>query len=642
MSAIGLQDVTGVWSSFDTLSWSAQSLPAEPALVLPEARFTQVPLLVLNLRAWLQDQREDLRAVARSGGSRHLLYQALLRHELTRLLIAPRGSALAAGRPLVLRATEDAANVSEGWGLYRIRTSGDDTWYVGITSNLRRRLGEHRRAGRLSFEAGDMVEVLRARSEGASPLLWTDLQRAEREHIERLVRRGFTVKNITGGGNGMPPRRAYLARAEWAERADLSQWEQAPLRVEPRWSWVGRSDYYELCNLHTRWSSPEGEWDLRLTRAYELWAMAHGTGHFRPLSGRLRMSRERLTRMYANLHGRDLAADLDALGEPWRLQQTYSVRFWYPSLAETGAVGSERERIPSNALQGLSREDVVRRQLPRELEEQGFEIEPRVKGSGSLNHVMQVRGGEEVRLFVKTEENADAVRAEVVASLLWHRLGWVGLYGRTISLDNDQVLVSPALGACDVEDRGNFGQAFRYLPLEQPDHLRADRAAVLRRVTLDDLRLADPDDVLRFVALNGVLGNSDRHQDNVHYGWRSDPKHHMGGAGYLLPLDHGRCLRNNDVRCPGQMVGDPADAVLGRISNPNQLLRAFTQRTSTESATSVLFSWLGQVKEHADDLLTDPSWSRYDVELQLVSNRAGALASDLDAFMTRCRSAVSR
>jgi hypothetical protein len=110
-------------------------------------------------------------------------------------------SALRAGRMVEVHSMSDFAKSDIGWGLYRI-IKADGTGYVGISANVHRRLGEHSRVGRLDFAAGDHVSVAKAKS-GAT---WLQLRQAEEAHIARLKGREIELLNITGGGNGMPPR----------------------------------------------------------------------------------------------------------------------------------------------------------------------------------------------------------------------------------------------------------------------------------------------------------------------------------------------------------------------------------------------------------------------------------------------------
>jgi hypothetical protein len=110
-------------------------------------------------------------------------------------------SALRAGRMTEIHSQSEFSKSDIGWGLYRI-IKADGTGYVGISANVHRRLGEHSRAGRLDLAAGDHVSVAKAKP-GAT---WLQLRQAEEAHIARLKGREIELLNITGGGNGMPPR----------------------------------------------------------------------------------------------------------------------------------------------------------------------------------------------------------------------------------------------------------------------------------------------------------------------------------------------------------------------------------------------------------------------------------------------------
>jgi len=367
--------------------------------------------------------------------------------------------------------------------------------------------------------------------------------------------------------------------------------------------------------------------------------MAPGEGPWRQLPGAERLPRSLLLRLYTRTHDRDLERDLEDLPLKWRLQDEYRATYWYPRFVGRAQLKADAA-VPANALYGLTAAAVEEGALPDVLAEQGFVVDERVRPTGNINSIMRVTGKGTAGLWVKTEENRHAVQAEVVASYLWSSLNWPGIFDRSVALDGGKVVVLPDLGAGDVADLGTLGSAFRYLPPEDPRTLLTARAFAVRRVTLADLRLHDPDDVLRFLLLNAVLGNSDRHQDNVHYGWQTDPGHPAGGRGYLLPLDHGRCLNNNDISRPGLMRGTPADAVTGRVANPNQLLRAFVERASVEGAEASMEHWLERVGWAAGQALEDPAWEQYKVELRLVEQRAQALKFGLEEFVMECNEVV--
>lgn len=342
-------------------------------------------------------------------------------------------------------------------------------------------------------------------------------------------------------------------------------------------------------------------------------------------------------------HGRNLDTDLAALQPPVQLSSGVPIRYWRPDAGQLDDAG--RVRPPAQALCAVTAHDVRTRTLPDDVLAAGITIDPDYRRPPGLNEVVRVRTPAGTHLYLKIEENSAAARAELLASLLWHRMGWPGIGERVLLSDDRQVLIIPPVGGVGgIDDWGNFNQAFAGYSLEQDGvTLDAERAGAIRRVPLHVLNLDDPDDVLRFVTMNAGWGNTDRHVNNVHFGWRTDPAAPEGGHGYLLPLDHGRCFFNNDPNRAGQRInGSPAAAVTGRISNPHQLLRAFADRAAVDpdEAAAVVAFWARAVRAVVSELAKDPEWGAYAAELGAMGSRLGAIAADPAGFVTACRKVV--
>ena len=317
--------------------------------------------------------------------------------------------------------------------------------------------------------------------------------------------------------------------------------------------------------------------------------------------------------------------------------------FWKPIVTTARANGLGG--LHGQALSGISRTQVLNRRLPDELSQAGLMIDPAFTKSDHLNTVLRLTGGESGHVYLKVEGRPEATRAELLASMIWYRLGWKGVGDRCVLNASGDVLIIPPVGGVDgIVDQGPFGTAFGHRPPETPDSLRSERARFVRRVTIEDLKLDDPDDVTRFVAVNGTWGNTDRHFDNVHYGWRQDPDASAGGVGFLLPIDHGRCFFANVPGLGGSSIhGSPQAAVTGKLSNPHQLLRAFTERVRAdqERARATIRTTAEAVAKVAEELLLDPAWQDYKPELDAVIGRSRTLATDPIPFIAACLGAVA-
>jgi hypothetical protein len=235
----------------------------------------------------------------------------------------------------------------------------------------------------------------------------------------------------------------------------------------------------------------------------------------------------------------------------------------------------------------------------------------------------------------------------LLASLIWYRLGWPGIVDRVIeSYDRSVLIVPPVAGVRSITDTGAFAEAFGGYPRETPGSLRVGvRSRYVKRLAIDDLRLRDPYDVIRFVIMNAAWGNSDRHAGNLHYGWERDADSADGGYGYLLPIDHGRCFFNNFPPMGGDtIVGTPLAAVTGKISNPHQLLRAFADLATAEpeAVRFVIEEWTAQLGNVLDTLAADPEWIELWGELNNMRYRVSEVSAGSSEFVNACVEVVAR
>ena len=637
------------WHQFDLDQPSTRALVAAPALVRAKESDDNSLVLVLNLQRWVERNREQL-LVDAPPGQCHILWAQPGQRRLDDLYRESRGalSALRIARPTQLQAVGDAP---ETWGLYRIHQERGVS-YTGISSNLRSRLYAHETSGGLDYQRGDKVEILLAKQPGTHGIVtWADLQEAERHHISRLKQRGVEPINVVAGGNGMPPHGRFnpggASPSSGQAAAAPAMFPFLDWHTATVWA-VGRRAETEhkarAMYLYTRYSLPRGEFDLQLALDPDLrvWAIPGRTGEATQV-GESRISCSLLRSLYAQRnYGADLDQALAAVDPELLLPDELKLCFWEPIVE--GVKDDGEPAIPAQALHGISAADVFSRRLPRGIADQGLEVDPGFEKPGHLNPVIRVRSANGSQIYLKVESNAAAARAEVLSSLIWYRLRWAGIGDRvTLSADQTTLIVPPVGGQAGIGDMGDFGVAFADCPMESPESLRAERARVVRRVGLARLRLEDPDDVIRFVALNGAWGNTDRHLNNVHYGWRSDPDAEGGGVGYLLPLDHGRCFFNNQPRLGDKAVhGSPAAAVTGKIGNPHQLLRAFVERAadSPERARQVIERLCRDVVSILSEITVDDEWRNYVAEIEQLQARLTALREDPDAFIAACQKAV--
>ena len=644
------QGGSGSWARFDVLHDSAMALPSSPGLVSHPNSSDGVLVLVHNLRSWLTSNRAELAASCPPDGG-IVEWAVPPQHEMERLYVQSRGAltALRQAPPTQIPNRNALERVPSSWGLYRIRKA-DGRWYVGISSNLRSRLLTHARSGMVDFAAGDDAEFILAKSaNGDLVVTWHDLQAAERDHIRRMRGRGITLVNRVSGGNGLPPAERFFltdldnprAHPLDASRARRARWER---------NWTEGTRPAPLINTGLTVSDVTGEWRLYFEANPEvrLVAMAPGDGPWsydEHLTRRLALAPV-IDRYSRGTGGRDLVADLDTLLDEYGERPTRGIgaeqiqaTFWWPTVGRATDDGG-REIVPA-ALRQYTSAHVVAGTVPRALAEQGLQLDPSFNKGNNLNKTIRLVNAEGARIYVKKEENQRANRAEVLASLIWYRLGWRGVTRRSVLSEDGSIIIMAPIGGADVEDRGSFAEAFKArtgADLESPRTIAAVRANQLMRVTLERLRLADDLDVVRFVVVNAAWGNTDRHSGNTHYGWQRVADGIDGGVGHLLPIDHGRCFLNNVGHLPGVqdvIIGSPADAVTGKLGNPHQLLRPFSQlvRSDRASVVAAVAEWTGKLGSVVEELLEDPLWTDFTPELSSMSARIAQVAESPEAFI---------
>lgn len=641
--------------AFDLAHDSCRSAPDQPGMVSGSDDLGESWILVRNVRRWIETNRAEL--LASSDPARPLIWWAAPSPaRLESLYRAARGqrAALRQARPTRISEVRLAPPV---WGLYRIHQA-TGAWYVGISSNLRNRLYAHQASGRLDFARGDIADLIQAKQPGLDGVVtWADLQEAEREHIRRLRQRGERLVNIVSGGNGNPPAVRFNA-GEIPSAGPLDRGLMA--RTERRWTsqllgQEGPDDSLvndhpvKVLDLRIRMSTRSGEWSLLLAQeeGLQVWAepyLAKRATAFRRDS----IDLSRLSELSEAQGEADrLRRALEDVGDTIELTDRLKLVYWKPTRGRID--DRERELIPAQALLEVTRQHVIDGTLPDGVRAAGFEIDHSFQKGASLNTVRRIRAGDGAETYLKVEENQPAVRAELLASLIWYRLGWPGIVDRVIESYDRSVLIVPAVaGVRGITDKGAFSDAFDGYPRETPDSLRVgDRSRHVMRVRIDDLRLRDPYDVIRFVVMNAAWGNSDRHAGNLHYGWEADADSPDGGYGYLLPLDHGRCFFNNFPLPPlvGQgMTGSPIAAVTGKVGNPHQLLRAFADVAvaEPEAVKFVIDGWCTDVGNVLSTLAGDPEWDEFREELVTMRRRVREISTDSTEFVNACVEVVDR
>lgn len=607
------------WQRIDLAVESVPTQRRIPALI----RFDQVEnqLLVPDLAAWLANTIAEPREV--DEGLPTVWWSEVGTADFAAAASSAGAvrSALRSGRPTVLRSRDQLAQAPSTWGLYRIH-QGTGPWYVGISSNLRARLGAHQRAGRLDFSRGDVVELLLARAPDEKGIVsWKDLADAEKEHIRRLRSRGEILLNQVGGGNGHPPRiginlpdpvRARGPRITECQLSRLDQWGQP----------IGKIDCLDI--------------DVSVRDDYGTWRIlvpVHDTSELMavavPSDGVLREIRSG-AESFAHLAFRyargnkssSLADDLSMhLGPDWRAPLDWPTQYFVPVHKQLG--GSTRTTQPA-LFDGARAAEVRAGKIPDGARDNGFSVDPAYAKIG-INATLRVRNDAGNVFYLKVEENEHASRASILAGLVLETLRWRGIGSRPVlSRDRSTLLIAP-VGGAGIEDRGDFKRYFHTRAMETSETLPgATRPHVLRRVGLADLQLREPDQVLKFVVLNGIWGNTDRHGSNLRYGWyRSSTVDGLPG-GHLLPIDHGRTFFNSSLDGNhNSIAGDPLSVVLGQHGNPHQLLRAFAELAIEDPhrAEDVIDAWLKTLLKTFDSIAEEPIGKSYEAELSAAISR---------------------
>ena len=218
-------------------------------------------------------------------------------------------------------------------------------------------------------------------------------------------------------------------------------------------------------------------------------------------------------------------------------------------------------------------------------------------GGGSGNPPVRLLNPDGQPVYLKIETSDEAARNELWYSRFLQLMDHPG--AAHVRIQGAAVLLS-AVGGDGVKDRGPFEKVFDHLPFEPAwSGLQHGRGAGwfgggniteawIKQVGLSDVQLQDEDSIIKLMLMNALGGNPDRHFANMHYGWIQDGSAPNGGYGVLLPLDHGRMFRTNDGGYFADSIkGTPLAAVMGKISNGNQLLRLFAERVRKDRDTTV-------------------------------------------------------
>lgn len=649
----GLTGGGPIWNKFDIRHDSVSGLPTGSALIRALGDTSEIAVLAHNLRTWVESNRAELSASIDDDAQPFIEWSQPDQKTLQEVYIKARGAATALrqGRPTGIGTVQALFTVPQTWGLYRIQKSTGE-WYVGISSNIRARLQVHARSGMLAFPAGDRADYILAKQPGAgSVITWLDLQEAERQHIQRLANAGATLVNRVAGGNGLPPADRFFvgnkdymfAHAVGSEVAGSTLvwktyfWQMGP-RVRP----------FEVIDTGIRISDVHGEWDLKVQfeSGANLLAMAPGKNFWVPDETiRRTLTIDELHQNYLTIRpGRSLVDDLQVLRPGEKLPDEFRLKYFWPKMGAAGDKGSPR--VSAGAVRSISEDDVHHRRLPVDLAAGAVRIDERFRKGGSVNAVVRLVNDDGSLMYVKVEENTRAVRAEVLASLIWFRLGWPGITDRTILSEDRTVLIIPPVGGVGIQDQGTFDSRFK-----QPMYRRETKASMavklpsaVVRITLADLQLADDHDVTRFLMTNAAWGNSDRHSGNIKYGWRPDPDSIGSGFGCLLPLDHGRCFLNNGGTLAAQsnISGTPTGAVTGQVGNPHQLLRPFSElvRADREGTLMVIEEWGIRLMDVLRPLSADSSWKDFTVEIAVMIERIDDIRKNASAFIDDCAKVV--
>lgn len=647
------------WKRFDVFRDRASGVGRGPAVVRsPEDPHGLLVLVEEELEFWIDTNRPELVA----GGSPSQPFiewstPSLRILDQLRLLALNSAGALREVEPKPLHNSDSLRTTQPTWGIYRI-TRPDDKTFVGISHNVRTQLIAHEMSGLLDFSENCTADVVPIPlGDGRPTITWQALQRHGSDYCGALRTQGHRdVRLLSGKTRDVNALRPYL-QALGRRKGLYSNAHNSPMAwFNGRWR-LGDQPC-PLIHLGLDISNPNGEWDLFLSTRppFAAIAMAQGTGPWSEddsVQGTLRV--DDLVAQYSlRTNGRDLITDLSQLLPDSEAKlffahvpTTFDATFWRPRVGAS-TEGDLKIILPA-ALRQLKEADVRDQRVPTELVDEGITLDESFRKGRNLNCTVRFVGPAGTAIYAKTEENSRAVRAEILASMIWHRLGWPGMSTRSVMSADQSVLIIAPVGSTRVEDRFSFLEAFpanSSQDLENPQTILAPRAWTLVRVTLEDLKLADDLDVVRFLVVNAAWGNSDRHAGNIHYGWerRSDSPH--GGVGYLLPIDHGRCFLNNNPSSDNQIGidGSPVDAVVGRIGNPHQLLRPFAELVDRDVSVvaAEIMSWCDRLAGLLGDFVSSTEWEAFHVELSGMLKRVSVIRGAPKEFAREVAEVVVR
>jgi hypothetical protein len=152
------------------------------------------------------------------------------------------------------------------------------------------------------------------------------------------------------------------------------------------------------------------------------------------------------------------------------------------------------------------------------------------------------------------------------------------------------------------------------------------------------LRLADPDDIARFIASNAIMMNTDRHGYNIWIGTDEN------GENHFIPIDNGLAMGNADFGqlAPEMQQGDDRGVSLGDISkglngsNAHWLWSGgawfdYYRNHDREHIKSVLVSWAERMRDayaqKKSQMISHPG------VLDVIEGRIQSLIDDPDGFI---------
>ncbi len=612
-----LTDDPSSWTVFDPTRSSLNGIPSTMAVVRTAEAAGWQEFVVRDAQTWFKDLRDDLEArLIEDPKAPPPSWWAPPQSELAVYLSQRTGSrsALRQGRPRVVKALGD---VPPTWGLYLLCSKSDQSWYVGISTNLRARLQAHARSGMLDQEAGDQAHYLSVKTSDKAIVVWSDLQAAEKAHIKTLTGRDLKVRNVTGGGNGRVP----AIQVNVADVAAAGASTSNPLH-HPRRGHLG---------LATRILTVERDWDLMLRKDRHLCAVpgSHGRAEVEESS----IGWNEVAAAYNAEHNRDVNDDLLKVGWSPPSGERVPLHYWDE---EVVSGPGQRRVLRAREVTAISESAIRQKVVPAALADAGLRFDE-LRGRGGINPVVYITGDDRVGLYAKVEENEFGHRAEMVLSALLSDLNWPGLGGRCLPSSDGNALIISAVGAGDIVDSGAFARAFHGLAQENERSLRnCHRPSMCKRVGLADLGLNDPNAAVRLLLFDAVSGNTDRHHANLNYGSRSNG-YGEGRLGFLLPLDHGRALFNSNPMRTGEPPSAPELTVTGELpyANPNQMLRPVAELLAVDrqGVVNTGGTFLDNLDKAVRSRQKAGGWKKYEAELSLMSQRISDVRSDVGWFL---------